>query len=142
MDQNKNTAAVNAKAEEAKRIAEAKAAKAAAKAAKEAEKLAAKAAKEAEKAEKAAAKEAAKAPRLSQNGQPLPAPGTISSRLWAFFDAKSTELGRPTKLSEVIEAVVADGIKESSARAGYAHWRKFYGLTKVAAEVQPQQAAA
>lgn len=123
---------------------EAEAAKAAAaqaaadaKAAKAAEKEAAKAAKEAEKARKAeekaareATKEAAKVQRVSQNGVTMPAAGTIGSQLWAMFDAKSTEMSRPAKLSEVLDQVKAAGIKESSARAGYAHWRKFYGLTR------------
>lgn len=107
--------------------------KAAEKARIKAEKEAAKAAKAAEreaaKAEREAAK-AAKAERVSQNGQVQPAAGTIGAQLWAIFDAKSTELNRPAKLSEVLESVVAAGIKESSARAGYAHWRKFYGLTR------------
>lgn len=120
--------------------ADAEAAKAAAaqaaadtKAAKAAEKEAAKATKEAEKlrkAEEKAAKEAAKVQRVSQNGVTMPAAGTIGAQLWAMFDAKSTEMNRPAKLSEVLDQVQATGIKESSARAGYAHWRKFYGVTR------------
>ena len=134
--------------EAAVKAAEMKAAEDAAKAQEKAEKAQARAEEKAEKARLAAekaearaaaklaaaeAREAAKAARVVQNGQSKPGPGTIGDKLWSIFDAASTEFQRPTKLSEVMPKIEAEGIKASSAAAGYAQWRKFYGLTKAAA---------
>lgn len=69
-----------------------------------------------------------KVERIKQNGQVFPREGTVSAKLWAMFDAASNHKGEPAKLSEVMDEALAAGIKEASARSGYAHWRKFHGL--------------
>lgn len=94
--------------------------------------MSAKEAKKVEKERLAKERAEAKAARVVQNGQPMPGAGTIGAKLWDIFDETSTALQRPAKLSECLEKVTAAGIKTSSATAGYAHWRKFYGLTKAA----------
>lgn len=102
-----------------------KAAKEGVKVARAEKREAAKAAKAAEKA----AKEAEKANRVEQNGMVAPAEGTISKTLWDTFDEVSREKGAPAAFSEVLEPAKAKGVVEGSIRAGYAHWRKFHGLT-------------
>lgn len=121
---------------EAKRLADAKKAEAAElKKAEKAEKAAqvaqakekAKAEKEAAKAAKIAAKEANQMPE--SNGVRRPKPDTIGGKLWAVFDRKSGELKAPCSLASVKEELDALGIKALSQSAGYAHWRKFFGIS-------------
>lgn len=76
-----------------------------------------------------AAKDAGKEPRIEQNGQAKPRPGTISDKLWSIFDEVSAQLGRPAAIGDVFERATGEGIKEASVRAGYAHWRRFHGIT-------------
>lgn len=126
MNDQVDTKAAEAEAKAAA-AAEAKAAKEAEKAAKAAERAAAKAAKEAEKAAKQAERES----RVKQNGMVQPRPGTISATLWDIFNKVSAEKGGPAALAEVIGLAQAAGVKDASTRAGYSHWRKFYGITGV-----------
>jgi hypothetical protein len=70
-----------------------------------------------------------KVARLQQNGQTHPTPGTLSAKIWEMADKASAAKGNPAALVEIMSDLVAAGVKESSARAGYAHWRKFHGVT-------------
>lgn len=130
--------------------------KAAAKAAEQAEKEALKAAKQAEREKAKAEREAAKAAKLAeqeakkaereaakaaaaekrekskmpeQNGQRMPKPGTIGSRLWEIFDTLTAKKGSTVSIAEALEVADAEGIAQLSTRAGYAHWRKFHGIS-------------
>lgn len=86
-----------------------------------------------------------KAERVRQHGQTAPAEGTISADLWAAFDGVAATLGRPPALEEVMEAgknARDGGVVEGSVKAGYAHWRKFHGITgRVQSAAQIEKAA-
>lgn len=120
-------------AEQAKREQQLADAKVTEKAAKEAftaadkELKAAKKAKE--KADKPAKPAKVKAERVVQNGMAYPADGTISKKLWDIFDAASATKGSPAAITDVFETAKAAGVVDASIRAGYAHWRKFHGIT-------------
>lgn len=81
-------------------------------------------AKEQAKAEKAAWREA-----NTQNGMTRPAEGTVGARLWQIFDEVSAEKGSAAALEEVREVAEKEDIAAGSISSGYAHWRKFHGLT-------------
>lgn len=96
----------------------------------------AKATQEATEAELAAAREAAKAKsatpkveRVEQNGIKHPIGEGPSSTVWAEADKVTAQKGEPAALAEILDACVAAGVKESTTRAAYAHWRKFHGIT-------------
>ena len=120
-------------AEQAKREQQLADAKAAEKAAKEAFTAADKelkvAKKAKEKAEKPVKQKPAKAERVVQNGMAYPADGTISKKLWDIFDAASAAKGSPAAITDVFATAQAAGVVDASIRAGYAHWRKFHGIT-------------
>ena len=133
----------NAKAEaEAKALekAEAKERKAAekaeAKAQKQAEKEAAAKAKAEAKAEALAKKQAEKAEASHtkvempvQNGIKRPKPEGKCGRTWAIFDALSFAKNAPVAIADAIPEVEAAGLSVGNARAEYAQWRKFNGIT-------------
>ena len=70
-----------------------------------------------------------KVEREERDGIKRPGPGTISETLWSIFDAKEAELGHAPALGDVLDEATAQDIKEASVKAGYAHWRKFHGIT-------------
>lgn len=79
--------------------------------------------------------------RVSQNGVPLPKEGTISAALWSIFDDASKVKGSPAAFQDILAPAQAAGVKETSIRAGYAHWRKFHGVTgRVAPVKEPEPA--
>lgn len=137
-------------AADAERKAAATAATAAVKAARATLKEAKAARTEAKKAVTAAKKvKAPKAERVVQNGQPLPAEGTIGATIWAAADKASAAKGEPAALGDIQAELEAAGVKTASVRAGYSHWRKFHGITgrvmsteaKAAKEAKEQAAA-
>lgn len=79
---------------------------------------------EAKKAEAAAWREA-----NTQNGMTRPREGTVGSRLWEIFDSLSAQKGSAVSLEEAREVAEPEGIAGGSISSGYAHWRKFHGLT-------------
>ena len=93
----------------------------------EAEKEAkAEAAEEAKKA-KAAEREASRMPE--QNGIRRPKPATKCGQVWQLADELSAKFGQPTPVKDLLVAVVAAGLNEGNAKAEYARWRKFNGVT-------------
>lgn len=82
----------------------------------------------AQKAEERAAREAWKAAN-TQNGMTRPQPGTIGATLWDIFDSVSSQKGSPAAIDEVRPLAEAQEIAKGSITSGYAHWRKFHGLT-------------
>jgi hypothetical protein len=81
-----------------------------------------------------------KQPRSTQpkrNDMVLPREGTISAKLWAIFDAAMAEKGSPPAFTEVAQTARDANVVEASIRAGYAHWRKYHGIT---GRVLPTQA--
>jgi len=75
------------------------------------------------------AQEAAKTTKAELREAKKAGPGTISETLWSIFDAKEAELGHAPALGDVLDEAIAQDIKEASVKAGYAHWRKFHGIT-------------
>ena len=76
---------------------------------------------------KAAPKTAPKAKVASAPGQPRE--GTISAKLWEVFDGMTKSLKRTVTIGEVMDSGKVEGIKTASVRAGYAHWKKFHGIS-------------
>ena len=108
------------------------AARDAVKSAQEAAKTAKAELREAKKAVTAAKKPGGGQPKVEReerDGIKRPGPGTISETLWSIFDAKEAELGHAPALGDVLDEATAQDIKEASVKAGYAHWRKFHGIT-------------
>jgi ATPase subunit of ABC transporter with duplicated ATPase domains len=92
------------------------------------------AAKQAEKEAKAAAKAAAKAERKKstqpeQNGIRRPKDGTLCGRAWAIFDQVSAKNGSPASIGESMAIAKAESLNEANVRAEYARWRKFHGIS-------------
>ena len=96
-----------------------------------------------EKAEKPAKAAKVKAERVVQNGMAYPADGTISKKLWDIFDAATAAKGSPAAITDVFKTAQEAGVVDASIRAGYAHWRKFHGITGrvVSADHEAKEAA-
>lgn len=60
-----------------------------------------------------------------RNGVKHPAPGTVTARLWAAYDAKGT--GTELTLAQAREAATAAGLNEKSAAIAFYSWRKYHG---------------
>jgi colicin import membrane protein len=87
-----------------------------------------KAASDEEKEAKRMEREAWKAEN-TQNGMTRPREGTVGARLWQIFDEVSATKGSPASLEEVRQVAEPEGIAGGSISSGYAHWRKFHGLS-------------
>lgn len=82
-----------------------------------------------DKANKPAKEAKVKAEAVVQNGMKYPSEGTISKTLWDIFDAATATKGSPAAITDVFETAKAAGVVDASVKAGYAHWRKFHGIT-------------
>lgn len=108
------------KAEAAAKAAEAKAAAKAEREAKAAQR----------EADRKAAKEKREAERMPEmNGVRRPKPDTKCGQVWGIADKLSEKLGSPTPVAPVLEQAEAAGLNVSNAKAEYARWRKFHGIT-------------
>lgn len=81
------------------------------------------------KGSKASAAKAPKEARVEQNGQKMPGADTRSATLWGIFDAWKARTGSDPAMQDVMQEARDAGVVDGSIKAGYAHWRRFHGIT-------------